>query len=55
MTRIPSSDTNALQSKLKVPFSELTFHALIGKGSFKQVGTGKQGTRRRDESRLQAP
>ncbi|KXZ48810.1 hypothetical protein GPECTOR_25g394 [Gonium pectorale] len=29
------------RSKLKVPFSELTFHALIGKGSFKQVYRGK--------------
>ncbi|KAG2447119.1 hypothetical protein HYH02_007865 [Chlamydomonas schloesseri] len=41
VARTPSTDANALQSKLKVPFSELTFHALIGKGSFKQVYRGK--------------
>ncbi|GLI61355.1 hypothetical protein VaNZ11_003718 [Volvox africanus] len=35
------SELTALQSKLKVPYTDLTFHALIGKGSFKQVYRGK--------------
>ncbi|GIL73891.1 hypothetical protein Vretifemale_3998 [Volvox reticuliferus] len=35
------SESTELQSKLKVPFTDLTFHALIGKGSFKQVYRGK--------------
>ncbi|GIL49207.1 hypothetical protein Vafri_5351 [Volvox africanus] len=35
------SESTALQSKLKVPYTDLTFHALIGKGSFKQVYRGK--------------
>lgn len=36
-----ASASAALNSRLQVPFCELTFHQLIGKGSFKQVYRGK--------------